>query len=98
LADIAQLDRQLEQRMQAYRGGLVERLGLEIKEAEAERTGWPAEVLQRRDIGTRMQGLAKSGTTSHIRSAEALAKQEATAALCQMAAARVERLKAESIS
>jgi multidrug resistance efflux pump len=98
LADIAQLDRQLEQRMQAYRGGLVERLGLEIKEAEAERTGCLAEVLQRRDIGTRMQGLAKSGTTSHIRSAEALAKQEATAALCQMAAARVERLKAESIS
>ena len=81
--------------MQAYRGGLIERLGLEIKEAEAERTGCLAEVLQRRDIGARMQGLAKSGATSQIRSAEALAKQEATAALCQMAAARVERLKAE---
>ena len=95
LADIAELDHQLQQRMQAYRGGLVERLGLEIKEAEAERTGCFVEVLQRRDIGTRMQGLAKSGATSQIRSAEALAKQEATAALCQMAAARVERLKAE---
>lgn len=95
LMDIAELDRELEQRLRAYRGGSIERLGLEIKEAEAESTGCLAEVLQRRDIGTRMQGLAKLGTTSQIRSAEALAKQEATAALCQMAAARVERLKAE---
>ena len=95
LADIAALDRELEQRLEVYRGGLIERLELEIKEAEAERAGCLAEVLQRRDIGTRMQGLAKSGATSQIRSAEALAKQEATGALCQMAAARVERLKAE---
>ena len=95
LADIAALDRELERRLEAYRGGLVERNELEIKEAEAERAGCLAEVLQRRDIGTRMQGLAKSGATSQIRSAEALAKQEATTALCQMASARVERLKAE---
>jgi multidrug resistance efflux pump len=95
LADIAALDRELEQRLEVYRGGLIERLELEIKESEAEGAGCLAEVLQRRDIGTRMQGLAKSGATSEIRSAEALAKQEATGALCQMAAARMERLKAE---
>ena len=95
LAEIASLDDELDKRMQAYRDGMIERLGYEIKEAEAERTGCLAEVHQRRDIGARMQGLAKSGATSQIRSAEALAKQEATATQCHMAAARVERLKAE---
>ena len=95
IADIAAQDRELEQRLEVYRGGLIERLEFEVKEGEAERAGCLAEVLQRRDIGSRMQGLAKSGATSEIRSAEALAKQEATGALCQMAAARVERLKAE---
>lgn len=95
LAEIASLDDELDKRMQAYRDGMIERLGHEIKEAEAERTGCLAEVHQRRDIGARMQSLAKSGATSQIRSAEALAKQEATATQCHMAAARLERLKAE---
>ncbi len=98
LADITTLDGELEKRMQAYRDGMVKRLGHEIDEAEAERKGCLAEVGHRRDIGTRMQGLAESGTTSQIRSAEALAKQEETATRCEMARARVQRLKAELTS
>lgn len=98
LADVTTLDGELEKRMQAYRDGMVKRLGHEINEAEAEKKGCLAEVGHRRDIGTRMQGLAESGTTSQIRSAEALAKQEETATRCEMAAARVERLKAELTS
>ncbi|KAB2937858.1 MAG: HlyD family efflux transporter periplasmic adaptor subunit [Hyphomicrobium sp.] len=95
LADVTTLDGELEKRMQAYRDGMVKRLGHEINEAEAEKKGCLAEVGHRRDIGTRMQGLAESGTTSQIRSAEALAKQEETATRCEMAGARVERLKTE---
>jgi len=98
LAEVTTLDGELKKRMQAYRDGMVKRLGHEINEAEAEKKGCLAEVGHRRDIGTRMQGLAESGTTSQIRSAEALAKQEETATRCEMAAARVERLKAELTS
>jgi len=98
LVEIAGLDRELEKRMQAYRDGMIERLGHEIEETEAERNGCVAEVRQRREIESRMQELAKSGTISQIRSATALAEQEATETKCQMAAARVGRLKAELIS
>ena len=98
LAEVAVLDSELEKRMTAYRGGMLKRLGHEIKEAEAETSGCLAEADQRRDIASRMKGLAKSGATSQIRSAEALAKQEETATRCAMAAARVERLKAELVS
>ena len=98
LVEIAGLDRELEKRMQAYRDGMIERLGHEIEETEAERNGCVAEVRQRREIESRMQELAKSGTISQIRSATALAEQEATETKCQVAAARVGRLKAELIS
>lgn len=98
LAEVAELDGELEKRMAAYRDGMLKRLGHEIKEAEAEKSGCLAEVHQRRDIGSRMKRLAESGTTSQIRSAEALAKQEETATRCEMAAARAERLKAELVS
>lgn len=98
LADIKALDSELEKRMQVYRDGMVKRLAHEINEAEIETKGCLAEVGHRRDIGERMQGLAQSGTTSQIRSAEALAKQEETATRCAMAAARVERLKTELAS
>ena len=95
LKEVAKLDKELEQRMEAYRQGMIGRLGHEIKEAEAEKEGCLAEVGHRREIGRRMKGLAEKGSTSQIRSAEALAKQEETATRCQMAAARIERLKSE---
>jgi multidrug resistance efflux pump len=95
LAELKVEDAELAKRMDAYRTGMLKRLGHEIKEAEAEQTGCTEEVRHRRDIGDRMQSLAKSGTTSQIRSAEALAKQEETATRCNMAEARVERLRAE---
>ena len=98
LAEIATLDGELEKRTHAYREGMITRLGHEIAGAEAESSGCLKEVLHRRDIGTRMQGLVESGTTSQIRSAEALAVQEATATKCAVAAARADRLKAELVS
>lgn len=98
LAELKAEDAELENRMDAYRVGMLKRLGHEIKEAEAEQAGCSEEVRHRRDIGERMQNLAKSGTTSQIRSAEALAKQEETATKCHMAEARLERLRAELAS
>jgi multidrug resistance efflux pump len=95
LAELKAEDKTLEERMDAYREGMIKRLSDEIKEAQVEKSGCLQEAEHRRDIGTRMQSLAKSGTTSHIRSEEALAKQQATATHCQMAAVRVERLQSE---
>jgi multidrug resistance efflux pump len=98
LAEVAELDSELKKRMTAYRDGMRKRLGLEIKEAEAEKTGCLAESRQLDDIGARMSKLAKSGSTSQIRSAKALAEKEVAATKCAMAAAREERLKAELVS
>ena len=95
IAEIDTIDRGLESRTEAYRSGAMQRLGQQIAESEAEKTGCLAENEQRLDVGSRMEQLAKSGYTSQIRSAEASATQEANAARCQMAAARVERLKIE---
>ncbi len=95
LAEVTALDGKIEQRMKAYRDGMEQRLGLEISEAEAQKKGCLAEAGHRRDVGTRMQGLAQKGATSQIRSSEALAKHEETRTRCEMAAARLERLKAE---
>ncbi len=64
-------------------------------EAQAERAGCLAEVAQRREIEARMSELVKSGYLSQIRSAEASATQEANAARCEMADAKIQRLKIE---
>lgn len=95
LEEVSGLDSELGRRLEAYRKGMIARLGYEIQEAEAEKVGCLAEVEQRRDIVNRMRGLAETGATSQIRSAEALAKQEATATQCEMAGARGERLRTE---
>jgi len=95
IAEIETIDRGLESRTESYRAGAIQRLGQEIAEAEAEKTGCLAENQQRLDVGSRMEQLSKSGYTSQIRSAEASATQEANAARCQMADARVRRLKIE---
>jgi len=95
LVEIATLDGELGKRMDAYREGMIKRVGHEIKEAEVEESGCLAESRQLNDIGARMSALAKSGTTSQIRAAKALAEKEVTATKCAMAAARLERLKDE---
>jgi multidrug resistance efflux pump len=98
LTEITQTDSDLEKRTAAYRAGMLDRLAHEIEEADAEKLGCLAEANQRRDVGSRMEALAKSGTVSQIRSAEALATQEATSTRCRMAHARIQRLKTELVA
>jgi len=95
LDEIASVDRELEIRTNNYQDSMINRLGKEIDEAEAEHSGCLAEVAQRRDIEARMNELTKSGYLSQIRSAEASATQEANAARCEMADAKVQRFKIE---
>ena len=95
LAEIAGLDRELEQRIGVHRDGFAKRLGHEISEASVEKIGCFAEMQHRRDISLLMKGLVQAGNTSHIRAAEASALQQAIATKCEMASARLERLKAE---
>jgi len=98
LAEITQTDSELEKRTGAYQAGMLDRLTHEIEEADAEKLGCLAEASQRRDVGSRMEALAKNGTVSQIRSAEALATQEATSTRCRMAHARIQRLKTELVA
>jgi multidrug resistance efflux pump len=95
LAEIAVLDTQLQARMKAFSEAMRARTNHEIAETIAARAGCLAEAGHRRDIGSKMRGLADTGRTSQIRSAEALALQEATMAKCHMASARLEKLQAE---
>ena len=95
LQEIAAVDVELGNRTEAYRLGMVDRIGHEASEAEAERDGCLAEFRHRRDMGSRIENLAKSGLLSQIRSAEALATQEASSARCEVASARVARIKVE---
>lgn len=95
LAEIVTLDRELAVRTDSYRAGMIQRFTQEITEADADKSGCLAEGLQRRDIGTRMGQLSKLGYTSQIRTAEALATQEANTTRCQMANARIQRLQVE---
>jgi multidrug resistance efflux pump len=95
LAEVAKLDGALETQTTSYQTGMIERIGQEIAEAEAEKTGCLAEVHQRRDVGSRMEELVKSGYASAIRTAEAYATREANITRCEMANARIERFKIE---
>ena len=74
---------------------MIERIGQEIAEAEAEKTGCLAEVNQRRDVGSRIEQLTKSGWASQIRTAEAFATKKANVTRCEMANAKIERFKIE---
>ena len=95
LDEITVFDAELRKRNDAYRGGMISRLSHEVEETDAERTGCLAEAHQRIEVGSRMQALADAGTSSQIRTAEALATQEATSTRCRMAEARFQRLKGE---
>ena len=98
LVEVAKLDSALEAQTSSYQSGMIERIGQEIAEAEAEKTGCLAEVRQRRDVGSRMEQLVKSGYASQIRTAEAFATQEANVTRCEMANAKIERFKIERTS
>ena len=98
LTEIDAADRDLKSRTESYRSGTIQRLDQEVAEAEAEKASCLAENAQRRDVRSRMEQLARSGYTSQIRSAEAFATQEANAGRCEMADARIQRLKIEQVS
>jgi len=98
LAEIAAADDKLSKRTQIYRDGMIARLGHERDEANAEKTGCLAEAGQRRDVGSRMEQLVKSGMATPIRTSEAAALLQATSTHCEMAVARLQRLDAELTS
>jgi multidrug resistance efflux pump len=95
LAEIASADSELQKRTQNYRNGMIERFSHERDEAKAERTGCLAEFQHRRDFGSRMEQLVIAGIASEIRTADALASQEAASTRCEIADARLQRLQAE---
>jgi multidrug resistance efflux pump len=95
LIDIGAADRDLQSRIDSYRAGTIQRLDQEVVEAHAEKAACIAENEQRRSVRTRLEELAKSGYTPQLRSAEAFATQEANAGRCEMADARIQRLKVE---
>lgn len=66
LAEIAAADDKLAKRTQIYRDGMIARLEHQRDEANAEKTGCLAEAGQRRDVGSRMEQLVKSGTATPI--------------------------------
>jgi multidrug resistance efflux pump len=98
LEELAAADAELVKRTHIYRDGMIARLGHERDEATAEKTGCLAEAQQRREVGSRMEQLVKAGTASQIRTAEALATQEATSTRCEMASVRLQRLQTELAS
>ena len=98
LEEIASTDANLTSRLGTFQLGMMTRLKEELNEVAAEKTGCHVEAKLRRDIGSRMEGLAKSGLTSQIRSSEAMANQEANATKCEMAESRFLRLQSELTS
>lgn len=95
LEEIKTADIELQARAEKFRAGVVDRIGREIDEVNAEKKGCLLEAQQRGDVGTRMEELSKLGTQSQIRTAEALAMREATLTRCGMAEARAKRLSVE---
>lgn len=95
LDEIAGSDRELQTRAQAFKSGVIDRISREIDEATAEHSGCMLEARQRDDVGSRMQELAKLGSSSQIRASEAAANREATMTRCGIAEARIKRLAVE---
>src|SRR5258708_20722319 len=93
LAEITDVDRELNGRTVAYRNGMILRLAQELKETAAERTGCLAEAQLRREVGSRIEQLVRLGIASEIRSFEILSSQESVSTRCEMAAARLQHLQ-----
>jgi multidrug resistance efflux pump len=98
LAEVTSTDATLTARLQIFRSAMMSRLKEELNEIAAEKTGCRVESKLRRDIGSRMEELVKSGLASQIRSIEASATQEAIATKCDMAESRFLRLQTELTS
>ena len=95
LEEIAASDTKLQAQAEAFKSGVIDRISREIDEAAAEHSGCLLEAHQRDDIGSRMQELAKLGSSSQIRAAEAAASREATMTRCGIAEARIKRFTVE---
>ena len=95
LQEIAKLDGDLKERIDAYQRARVEQVDREAKEAEAEHAGCLAELQQRHDVVSRFGALAENGLASQIRSAEAQAVQQVTSTRCDITQARISRIKVE---
>jgi biotin carboxyl carrier protein len=95
LSEIAAADTDLAERVKTYREGMIARLQHERDETAAEKIGCLAEVAERREIGSRMEQLVKTGLATAVRTAEAMASFHANSTRCEMAAAKLERLEGE---
>lgn len=95
LEEIATLDQQLAQRATDYHDAAVKRLESTINETKAEQAGCFAVLKQRREVGSRITELTRSGHASEVRSAEALATQEAASARCDVVGVQLTRLEVE---
>ena len=95
LVQIEEIDEELARRAKVYRQGMIARLGYERDEANAEKVGCLAEVAQRRDVGSKMEQLVRSGSASQMRTSEAFASLEAVSTRCAMADARLQRIQTE---
>lgn len=95
IAEIMEFDRELIKRTDAYRFGMIERLTQEANEIAAEHIGCSAEARQRQDVRSRMERLVNLGIASEIRTVEAIASQQAVATRCEMAQARLQRVRVE---
>jgi multidrug resistance efflux pump len=95
LKEIATLDEEFGERIEAYQHARVEQIDHEAKEAEAEHAGCVAELRQRHDVVSRFGELAEYGLASQIRSAEAQALQQVTSTRCDIMQARMSRIQVE---
>ncbi len=95
LKEIEALDNTLSKRVTSYHEVTIRHLERKIAETQAANTGCEAELRQHRDVSERLAGLAKSGLSSEIRHATAMAKQEETATRCEVTAAELLRLDVE---
>ena len=95
LDEMAAFDAELAKRVAAYRAAIVDQIGHEVMEARAEHSGCMAELKQRSEIGSSIDTLTQSNLVSQVRSAEAHAVEQAASTRCDMAAAKLARLRDE---
>lgn len=96
IAELDGADRDLAERTDRHRAAVLELLGREIQEADAELGACRAEESGKGKVRERAQALADSGIVTKLRLDEAEATFESAVARCNAMAARVQRLKAET--
>jgi HlyD family secretion protein len=95
LNELAAFDTELTNRVAAYKAAVVDQIGHEVLEAKAEHAGCVAELEQRSKIGSSFDTLTQSKLVSAVRSAEAHAVEQAASTRCDMATAKLARLRDE---